>query len=364
MKVIITYASAGAGHFRAAQAVYLYLKEKYPSLGLSLIDILKYTNRFSKLNYLYGYSFLIRYLPHFWYAGYWLTSVRFLRFLTRGLTRFFNGTSSNRFREFIIQENPDCIVSTHFFPSEICANLKSTGSIASRLITVITDFTLHPFWISKGTDIYIAASAETKRQLLREGIEEENIKDSGIPVSQKFLKSLDREEITERLGLRNEFTVLIMTGSFGFGPLERIVENLSKDAQLIVICAANKKLYAKLKRKNTPGTYVFGYVENIQELMAVSDIIISKPGGLSISEALIMELIPIFISAIPGQETGNAKVLLSQGIGFMPKKISEIRNIVLNFKNHPEMSEVIRNRIRKLKKPHCLEEIAKCCMQK
>jgi processive 1,2-diacylglycerol beta-glucosyltransferase len=257
-----------------------------------------------------------------------------------------------------MQEAPDFIISTHFLPSEIATYLKKNKKINSKIFTVITDFGVHPFWISQGTDAYIVASDFTKNELIKEGIKESLIKVFGIPVNQKFLLELDRNVLCRKFDIdRDKFTLLIVTGSFGIGPIEKIVNLLYEEAQLLVVCARNKSLFKKLARKNYPGVKVFGFVDNLAELMAVSNIIITKPGGLTISEILAMEIAPIFIPAILGQETANAKILQQYGVGYSIKNIKGIKGIILDCKVKPDKLNKIKENIKRIKKPHAVEEL-------
>jgi processive 1,2-diacylglycerol beta-glucosyltransferase len=109
---------------------------------------------------------------------------------------------------------------------------------------------------------------------------------------------------------------------------------------------------------NLPNVKVFAFIHNTEELMAVSDIIITKPGGSTISEIINMELVPIFIAAIPGQETGNAQAMKELGIGVYPLGVEEVEVAVLNYKNHPELMEAQKNKLRIMKKPSSCKEIA------
>jgi UDP-N-acetylglucosamine:LPS N-acetylglucosamine transferase len=176
-------------------------------------------------------------------------------------------------------------------------------------------------------------------------------KELGIPIESKFLERYNKNALFEKFRLdKGKFTVLIATGSFGIGPIEAIVDSLYKDVQILAVCARNRRLYKRLKNKNYPKVRVFGYVDNIEELMAISDIIITKPGGLAISESLAMDLLPIFISAIPGQETQNLKILAHYGIGIYPKDTAAIKRIVMDYKEHPDKLRSARENISKIKK--------------
>jgi processive 1,2-diacylglycerol beta-glucosyltransferase len=156
----------------------------------------------------------------------------------------------------------------------------------------------------------------------------------------------------------NKFTVLIMTGSFGSGPLEKITENLYKEAQILVVCAENKRLFKSLSKKSLKNVQVFAFVNNTEELMGLSDVIITKPGGLSIAELLNMELLPIFISAIPGQEEENIKALSAYGLGFLPTDIRQIRELVLELRDNPQKLQSLKRNIANIAKPFACQEIA------
>ena len=358
MKIIITYASAGSGHFRAAQAVYNYFKEKNPLLEIELIDVMAHSNRLFRFIYISGYVFLVRYLPILWAIGFSITCARFMQPIIRWI--FFPVTLFNtkRFTRLLIQESPEVIISAHFLASEIAAFLKRNKKINSKIVTVITDFGVHPFWIQEGTDIYIAASDITRTKLILKGVSEEKIEVLGIPVHPRFSKQGEKNELCRKLDIEgNKFTVLVLTGSFGIGPLEKIVEMLHRDAQVLVVCARNKKLFLKLKNRNYPQVKAFGFVDEIYDFMSVSDIVITKPGGLTVSELLVMELVPIFISAIPGQETENVKALGIYGIGALVKNASDVRDKVLDYKLNPEKLKRIRENIQLIRKPNTLEDL-------
>ena len=359
MKVLIIHASAGAGHRRAAEAIYNYLKEHSPDLELVLLDALDKTNALFKFDYTKGYSFLIKYATRLWHWAFLATDFKFLRPVSRSLARIINCINSQRLIRYFSKENPQVIISTHFLPSELAASLKKKNKITSKIITVITDYGVHPFWVCPGTDLYIVASDFTRRRLVMEGVSPEKIKVLGLPFDPKFMRHFDRRVLAHKFGIDHKtFTVLIMTGSFGLGPLEDIVDALHQDCQVLVVCAGNKKLYDRLMKRNLANVKVFGFISNTEELMAVSQVIITKPGGATITEVLIMELPVIFVSAIPGQETANLEALAEYGIGVSPKNVEETKRIVLDLKNNPQKIDALRQKIKEIQKPLACEELA------
>ena len=360
MKVLITYASAGAGHRRAAEAVYDYLKNNRKDLELELVDILSFTSPILNFCYNFGYPFLVHYATWLWGFFFWLTEFKLTRWASRKSSTFVNYFGCRKFLNFLIKKDFDFIISTHFLNSELVCGLKLKNKIKAKLITIITDFGVHPFWVSFGTDLYMVASEFTKNKLLEMGVASLQINISGIPVNASFIKTKNRDTLAAKLGIaENKFTVLVMTGSFGSGPLEQIAESLCTQAQVLVVCAKNKKVFSRLSQKSLANVKVFGFVHNADELMGVADIIITKPGGSSIAELLNMELFPIFISAIPGQEQANARILEDYGVGCSPKNILQIKQRVIEFKGNPQELKSLKSNIAKVAKPFACQEISR-----
>jgi processive 1,2-diacylglycerol beta-glucosyltransferase len=359
MKVLITYASAGAGHRRAAEAIYDYLKNNRRDLAVELVDILPLSKPFFRFCYNSGYQFLVHYAGWLWAFFFWMTQFRLTNWLSRKSAIIINYFSCSKFVQFLKKERFDFIISTHFLNSELAANLKLSNKIQAKLVTVITDFGVHPFWLSKGTDIYTVASDFTKDKLLKAGIGEEKIKVLGIPFSSNFAKSQNREKLAVKFGIEaGKFTVLIMTGSFGSGPLEEITKSICADVQVLVVCAKNKLLFRRLQKENLKNVVVFGFVNNPEELMAVADLIVTKPGGLSIVELLNIGLLPIFVAAIPGQEEENIKAMVSYNLGFAPKSIKQVKKLILDLKHNPEKLANLKNNISQVAKPSVCQELA------
>jgi processive 1,2-diacylglycerol beta-glucosyltransferase len=359
MKVLITYASAGAGHRRAAEAVYDYLKNNRRDLTLELVDIVPFSNPFFRFCYNSGYQFLVHYATWLWAFFFWMTKFKLTRWFSRKFAVIVNYLSCHKFVQFLKNEKFDFIISTHFLNSELAANLKLKNQIRAKLITVITDFGVHPFWVSNGTDIYVVASDFTKDRLLKAGASEDRIQVLGIPFSTNFVRSRNREQLAAKFGIEaKKFTVLIMTGSFGAGPLEEIARSICEDMQVLVVCAKNKLLFQRLQKINLKNVVVFGFIDNAEELMTVSDVIVTKPGGLSIVELLNMGLLPVFVAAIPGQEEDNIKALAAYGLGFAPKNIEQIKTLIIDLKNNPRKLESLKTNITRVVKPNVCQELA------
>lgn len=358
MKVLILYASAGQGHKKAAEAIHRWLTARQPEADVRFIDVLDHSSGLLRFSYIQAYDFMVRKAQWLWSAVFYATSPR----LPLGLSRFFNDLlnrlTAPRLEALIRAEAADLVISTHFLPSQIAACLKRGKKISSRLVTVVTDFGVHPFWEAEGTDLYCVASESTRRQLLQLGAPAESIRVTGIPVDPMYAQSADKIALRRKLGIpEGAFTVLVVTGSFGIGPLEEIAGLLHLDCHVLVVCARNKALFQRLSGLAICNVTVYGFVNNMNELMAASDLAVTKPGGLSSSELLALGTVPVFISAIPGQEMENVRALSREGIGRYCRSPQEVREAVMDYKEHPEKLQQVRDLIAKVRKPAAVEEI-------
>ncbi|MFC1804535.1 glycosyltransferase [Candidatus Omnitrophota bacterium] len=358
MKIFILYASAGAGHRRAAEAIYDYFGSQDPDLQLKLVDSLEFAHPIFRIGYASGYSFLVSHLPHLWSLFFKFTCLHLPRSFVESVRSIVNRMSAQCLIRLLIRENPDCIISTHFLPSKVAAYLKRKSLIRSKLFTVITDYILHPFWLAEGTDTYIVPCSLTKDELRLAGVKNEMVKDIGIPIDIKFSKQYQKDEVRARLGLKKKkFSVLISTSAFGIGPIEKLVEALHRDVQLMVVCGRNTQLFSRLDELEYSNVRLFTFVDNIEELMAASDLVITKPGGLTISELLAMELPPIFVSVIPGQEEDNLRALKNYGVGIKEKDPQRVSNIVLEYRSSLEKLNRAKEDLSRIKKPFAVREL-------
>ena len=357
MKVIIIHASAGAGHQKAAEAVYDHLKQN-SSHDVQLVDALDYSNYWFQHIYRGSYMHMITYVPALWGMFYYLVDIPILQPLVRFVRRIYNGVNVTRLQKHLVEQQFDYIITTHFMPNEIASALKRKGKINSEIITCVTDYDVHRIWLAKGIDKFCVASDFTHNKLIELGVEEDKIHVTGIPSHANFSKSYDIAELKNKLGIEHEvFTILIATGSFGIGPIEHIIDTLT-DFQIIVVCGHNKHLYERLTARHIPHVKVMGLVNNMHELMAVSDAMVSKPGGLSITEALVSQLPLIFFNAIPGQETHNIQVLKTYGIGISDCTVDEIANRLRELRSSKDQYLTMLKKTKALAKPNAIQDIS------
>jgi processive 1,2-diacylglycerol beta-glucosyltransferase len=232
-----------------------------------------------------------------------------------------------RMREF----KPDVVLCTHFMPLDVAGRLKekSAGKFAPLTASVVTDFEAHALWMEAGVDLYCVAAEETKARLVARGAPADKVVVTGIPIAQKFVVPVDAAASRLRLGLRDDLPVLlVLGGGFGWGPLVEIFGELNKlttPVQVVVVCGKNDKLrreLAVMPRRHP--THVLGFVTNMHEIMSVATVILTKPGGLTTSEALAMGK-PIFVlNPIPGQEAANSDFLLGYGAAAKANRVEDL----------------------------------------
>lgn len=368
MKALIVYAKAGAGHKRAAEAVFSAFKRRGEDKDVGLVDCLDYTNCWFKYLYPNSYIFLVRFLSPIWAIIYYSLDNRSFYSLIRPFRRISNHLVTQRFTKYLRTERPNVVISTQFFASEVVAALKKKQELDTTLISVITDFGAHTFWESVDVDFFIVASEDTKRDLLLRNIPEEKIKVLGIPIEPP-LKEFNQVQLREELGLsRRLLTVLIVGGGFGVGPIKELVYSLDglsdemrNRVQLVVICSQNKKLYGEMKGiapKLKINSMIFGFVPDLYKMMKASDVIISKSGGLTTAEALASGLPMIIISPIPGQESKNCDLLVKNGAAIRIDRPIEINKAIEGLINTPDKLEKMRQNCLTLSRPDSADDIA------
>lgn len=365
MKIFIVHAPAGAGHKRAAEAIKDAFDRVKTPHDVRVVNSLDYTNPLFSRTYPWGYNFLVSKAPFLWGFFFYLTDFKLFQFFMRPLRRISNFINGFEFYRFIIKEKPDCIISTHFLSTDIVSNLKALKLYKGKHITCITDYGVHAFWIAKHVDNYVVASEYSKKELIAKGINAEKIRILGIPVQHKFTEKLDREAAIKKLSLQEGlFNILIIGGGLGVGPipgLVRVVSRCTCPFQLIVVCGKNQELVNELQALAADAKMpvkIYGFVENVNELMDISDMMISKPGGLSLSEALIKGLPVLVPSYIAGHEEKNLRFLEKNNVGISVKNVDEALQKLQALYASKDLLNSMKEKARQLGKPSAADDIA------
>jgi processive 1,2-diacylglycerol beta-glucosyltransferase len=216
---------------------------------------------------------------------------------------------------------PNAIVCTHPFPNAVVSRLKRSSGLNVPLCTVITDYDAHGTWVSSETNRYFVSTEEVKDKLVARGVPEQIIQVTGIPVHPNFWKPQDKAQVRKEFGLKEMPTVLVMGGGWGIVRREDQLRNMVRwkdKIQFIFVTGNNQKALEEMKEDPAfqhEHVKLIGFTREIDKLMEVSDLLITKPGGLTCTEALIKGLPMLFYEAIPGQEEENAQYFISNGLG-------------------------------------------------
>ena len=364
-KTLILYASAGAGHKSAAFAIKEFLNEFYPKETVVIEDILSFSNWSFKKLYTSGYLSLVKSSEHLWGYIYDLSDKELSK-KEQKIRSLFNSINLYKYKKFFLKESPDKVICTHFLPLERTISLRDQTKIPSKIYCCITDYCVHFLWVKKEADGYFTGNSETLRELTYYGIPTHKISVTGIPISKKYQKKNNAVEIRKKLKISNEIpTVLCMSGGFGVGPIEQILDSFSQNkqkTQVIVVCGHNEDMKKNILRKRRKWKFplkVLGFVNNVDELYDISDIIISKPGGLTTSEIMAKQKPLIIINPIPGQEERNSDFLLEKGIAVKvhsPRDVSfKTQEILADKKLYNRMVKMSK----KYGKPNAAKDILK-----
>jgi len=365
-KILVTYATAGIGHKKAALAVFEALKSKYGDAEVKLVDVLDYTNFLFKETYCALYLFLINRLTFLWGFLYYSLNFKFVHLLLQPLRRVVHVLNSARLIRFMLEYKPDIVISTHFLHPDICCHLKRKYRMNMHVINVITDYRAHSFWVSPGVDTYAVGHERVRDELVNKwGVPAANVKATGIPVETKFSAAHDKNSIRAKLGISpGSFAVLLLSGGYGVGPVRKILEKLNKaDFALsaITVCGHNKGLYEELEKfRETSAIKIvnLGFVDNVDKLIAASDICIGKAGGMSTSEALAEGVPFIFVRPIPGQEKANAEFLIKIGAGLRLKKVSRVLDVIQELRSSPDKMKALKENTKRAGRPNAARDIA------
>ena len=330
MRILIATMTAGGGHLAAAAALDEAWRNAQPDDVVETIDLLKLFSPLHRKIYADGYVQLVERAPELWGMVFAKSDNPKLLRRLKLIRRKFPSGSKQRFARHVRQFRPDVVICTHYLPLETLTPLREKmGGGRPFVACVVTDFEAHALWMESCVDLYCVAAEETKARLVARGAKAADVIATGIPIAAKFSSKPDAKAVRKQYGLRDDSPVLlVLSGGFGMGPVAEILAELDKadgQFQTLVVTGRNEELRRKLAAQDRKHpTHVLGFSTNMHELMAVADLIITKPGGLTSSEALAMGK-PLFIlNPIPGQEAANSDFLLEHGAAAKANRVEDL----------------------------------------
>jgi len=330
MRILIATITAGGGHLQAAAALQEAWLESHPKDVVERLDLLTLFSPLHRKIYSEGYVKLIAHAPEVWGMVFnKMDNPTLIRKLARWKSAL-GSNSSRKFARLVKKFAPDAVLCTHYLPVEFLGGLRKKWPDPPPLtVSVVTDFEAHALWMEPNVDLYCVAAEETKARLVARGAVADRVLATGIPISAKFSAPIDTAAVRKHYGLRDDLPVLlVLSGGFGMGPVAEILaamDQIERPFQTLVVAGRNEQLRRDVAAQDRRHpTHVLGFVTNMHELMAISDMLVTKPGGLTTSEALAMGK-PLFIlNPIPGQEAANSDFLLQRGAAVKVNRVEDL----------------------------------------
>lgn len=344
-KILILSASTGHGHNQAANS----LKQDLEASGytVNIVEPVKEEGRIMDKLIDDGYTLLARRMPKMYGKLY---KISYHRFVNKGVVTFMNLTLSTTIFQLIREHKPDLLISTHPLFVNVISFLKASRKIDLPFIAIVTDYMAHQFYVNKYVDAYIVASSYTKDTLTDKGVPANKIFTYGIPIRKEFRQPRGAKK-------DNIFTVLIMGGGMGIPYIKKCLREIllnKNKLRIIVVCGNNQKLKNDLSKYSGyidgKEIIIYGFTTEIPDLMDQSDVIITKPGGLTVTEAInknIPIIVPFFI---PGQEEENNEILVKAGVAKSVSSISELNHLINKLCDNPAILMEMRRKAEEISK--------------
>jgi len=360
-QVLIISASVGAGHDQAGYALKTEIDQRYPHVQTEFIDFMdsKYTfNNLLKEVYLE----VLECAPSLYNFVYQIAARRG-NAQTNAKYALFK-TMQHHMEDLFSKYHPDLAIFTHPFPCGAAARMRRKRGCATPLAAIVTDFSFHDMWCFHEVDEYFVATEELRQAFAGRGMPNCRVHVTGIPVRPGFGVTGDATTIRQKWGFRGDRPlVLLMGGGLGLGSIEEALlsmDQLEQPVQAVVITGKNSGLFDSLQNiagQMRQSVRVLGFVDNIPELMAAADILITKPGGLTVSEAMATGLPMVFYKSLPGQEEDNSRYVTSRGIALEADSSSQLVTTLSGLLSQRQQLHILRERSLRLGRPQSSEHI-------
>ena len=372
-KVLVFYAAYGGGHLSAAKSIQKYLSENYTDAHTEMIDCIKYINTVLDKVTTGAYREMAKKTPSLWGKVYSKSQKGTLSYVSSRA----NKVMAIKLKNLIKEKNPDLIISTHPFSSQMVSYLKRKEKINCKLATILTDFASHEQWLigHEYTDWFFVSNDNMEKQLCDFGVKKSKINVTGIPMSDRFFESFNRNEICDLFKLDPDKKIILFFGGgeFGLGKdrtvqILRSIISQSTKYQIITIAGKNEKMKTSFEElveelNANSRVRVLGFTDKVPELMSISSFVVTKPGGLTTTESLASHLPMVIINPIPGQEEENAEFLENNNVGIWIKKNDDIDKVVSNFLEDEEKIEEMRENTKLLAKKYSTKNICDIVMK-
>lgn len=368
-KILIFYGSYGGGHLSAAKSIKEWIETNYTDVEIQMIDCMEYISKMINKVTTTAYSEFAKKAPWAWGHIYKKSE----KGIIAKISTDSNKLMAHKLNKLLQEFNPDYVISTHPFSSQMCAYLKKKNKGSFKLATVMTDYAPHDQWLlyHEEVDYFFVAHNNMREALIAKGIDSKKVFATGIPLSNRFLQHYNKKETLEEFGLKQrKKTVLFFAGGeFGLGKSKtlEILKSFAEhfpDIQMVAIAGRNKNMKEKFTElvENTSRNdtiKILDYTNKVPELMSISDLVVTKPGGLTTTESLASGLPIIVINPIPGQEEENAAFLEKNGVAIWLKKEDNVEEVLTDIFNNPSKMKEMKIKARLLAKKNSTKDICK-----
>jgi processive 1,2-diacylglycerol beta-glucosyltransferase len=318
MRVLILSCDTGEGHNSAGKAVKEYIEQQDDEAVM--LDMMLLNGRKTSRVVGGAYVKLVKYFPHVF--GFVYRLGRMISSKNRKSPVYYMCSLLGKKLKAYLDENDfDVIVTPHLYPAETLTYLKKKGWLTQKVAAIATDYTCIPFWEETDCDYYVLGHEELIDEFEQRGVPREKLLGWGIPVRPCFLENIDKTQARKRCGLSEKLKIyLVMGGSMGFGKIQLFVmglaSQLGSDEGIVVICGSNQKLEKRLRKElhGKKNVRILGFTNQVSDYMAACDVIFTKPGGLSSTEAAVRRIPMVHTSPIPGCENHNLDFFQSRGM--------------------------------------------------
>ncbi len=374
-RVLILYAKYGGGHLSAANSIQNFIEENYYfDTQVKSVDCVEYASPVLSGLTIEAYKDMAKKAPWAWKKVYYNSENGALSHISTDIAKKMARKLHTLFKEFL----PDIVISTHPFATQMTSYLKEHENVDCKLATVLTDFAPHAQWLvgKDYCDLFFVSNDDMKTELINDyNIPETKVFVTGIPLSDRFLDDFKEDECFDVLRLKKEKKVLLFFGGGEFGLGEKrtvkVLKSLANhldEYQIVAISGRNKKMnneFLKLYKKvKNDDLHIYKYTTNVPELMYISSLVVTKPGGLTSTESLASGLPMLIISPIPGQEEENARFLEKSGAAVWIKKDDDIDMIVDNLLKDTDKLEKMKENCLALSKRDSTKNICNIILEK
>jgi processive 1,2-diacylglycerol beta-glucosyltransferase len=366
-RILVLSSAVGAGHLRAAQAVELALREVAPpDTEVRNIDVLTLTNAPFRKLYGEAYLDLVNKAPHV--LGYFYDLMDRPRRTGSKRDKLRLAMATLNLRKLCDELECgawDAIVCTHFLPAELIASMRRKRTIRTPQMTITTDFETHRLWVNEPCDLYTTATDEGRLYLAHWGVDVRKIHVTGIPIHPMFANAKSRADCAKRQGLIGDRPIVLqLSGGFGVGPIEQLYNAIiavDVPLEIVAVAGKNAKVRERLAKVRAPSrhrVHVLGFTDQIDELMACADLVVSKPGGLTTSETLARGCAMAIVNPIPGQESRNSDFLLENGAAVKINNVATMTHKLTKLLDDDRELNRLKANAKRLGKPRAAYDVA------